>query len=60
MEKPRIAPNDPVAEGAHTRARRIRKDACPYPLNSPERAAWMEGYDGRPRDYGADRPQTSA
>ncbi|WP_244528697.1 ribosome modulation factor [Methylobacterium gossipiicola] len=26
------------------------KDACPYPAASEARAAWMEGYDGMPRD----------
>src|SRR3954462_13845261 len=34
---------DPIAEGAHARARRMPKDACPYPRNSEERLSWMEG-----------------
>ena len=45
-------PADPAAEGARARALGRPRDACPYPGDSPERIAWMEGYDGRP----ADRP----
>ncbi len=37
---------DPIAEGAHARARGRPKDACPYPPDSEARTAWLEGYDG--------------
>jgi len=44
-------PSDPIAEGARARAQGRPKDACPYGANTPERIAWMEGYDGAPRDH---------
>ncbi|MFK5600543.1 ribosome modulation factor [Methylobacterium sp. HMF5984] len=42
--------SDPVEEGAQARIHGRPKDACPYPYNSEERASWLEGYDGTPRD----------
>lgn len=60
MVTPSNLPNDPIAEGAHARARRIPKDACPYPRNSEERMAWMEGYDGRPRGHALNLPMARA
>lgn len=41
---------DPVEEGAQARIHGRPKDACPHPAGSEARAAWMEGYDGMPRD----------
>jgi hypothetical protein len=49
-----------ISEGAHARAIRRPKDACPYPARSPERRAWMEGYDGRPWKDGPDCPMADA
>ncbi|WP_435404748.1 Rmf/CrpP fold protein [Methylobacterium longum] len=49
-----------VSEGAHARAAKRPKDACPYPVNSAERRAWMEGYDGRPWKDGPDCPMADA
>ena len=46
--------SDPVEEGAQARIHGRPKDACPYPRNSEERASWMEGYDGAPRDDAPD------
>ncbi|GJD34290.1 ribosome modulation factor [Methylobacterium aerolatum] len=40
--------DDPLTEGARARAHGRPKDACPYPADSPERAAWLEAYDGLP------------
>lgn len=51
-------PTDPIAEGARARAHGRPKDACPYPLDTPERTAWIEGYDGAPADRGPDLPPT--
>ena len=39
-----------ILEGAHAHGIRRPKDACPYPARSPERRAWMEGYDGTRRE----------
>ncbi|GJD29686.1 Ribosome modulation factor [Methylobacterium adhaesivum] len=50
MTQSRPAFVDPVEEGAQARIHGRPKDACPYPAGSEERAAWMEGYDGLPRD----------
>lgn len=47
---------DPIAEGARARLLGRPKDSCPYPAGSAERVAWMEGYDGAPRDHGPDHP----
>lgn len=49
-----------ISEGAHARVIRRPKDACPYPAKSPERRAWMEGYDGRPWKDGPDCPMADA
>jgi ribosome modulation factor len=35
-----------IAEGAHARTIGRPKDSCPYAADSPERKAWLEGYDG--------------
>ena len=51
------ATTDPIAEGARARAQGRPKDACPYPTESKERAAWLEGYDGVPASRGPDAPQ---
>ncbi|AWN40114.1 ribosome modulation factor [Methylobacterium durans] len=51
---------DPIAQGAWARIHGRAKDACPYPRDSEERASWMEGYDGMPRDRTQDLPLSSA
>ncbi len=43
-------------EGMRMRTLGRPKDVCPYPLNSPEREAWMEGFDGEPSDQAPDLP----
>ncbi|GLS44464.1 ribosome modulation factor [Methylobacterium brachythecii] len=43
-------------EGTRVRASGRPKDACPYPLDSPERIAWMEGFDGEQADQAPDLP----
>ncbi len=45
-----------TSEGARMRMLGRPKDACPYPLDSPEREAWMEGFDGEPADQAPDLP----
>ncbi|WP_348532339.1 ribosome modulation factor [Methylorubrum aminovorans] len=45
-----------MAEGARARNQGRPRDACPYPLNSPERTEWFEGYDGAPADRAPDGP----
>ncbi|WCS27620.1 hypothetical protein LOK46_12570 [Methylobacterium sp. NMS14P] len=52
-------PADPIAEGARARAQGRPKDACPYPVDSPARRAWIEGYDGAPADRAPDLPITN-
>lgn len=54
MAQTRHSRPDPIEEGAQARIHGRPKDACPYPRDSEERAAWMEGYDGTPRDDGPD------
>ncbi|GJE15119.1 Rmf/CrpP fold protein [Methylobacterium longum] len=49
-----------ISEGAHARAIGRPKDACPYPVRSPERKAWLEGYDGTPTEDGPDSPMADA
>jgi ribosome modulation factor len=49
-----------IAEGAHARAIGRPKDSCPYPEDGPERRAWLEGYDGTPREDGPDLPMADA
>ncbi len=49
-----------LAEGAHARAVGRPKDACPYPPDSRERTAWLEGYDGTPSEDGPDLPMPDA
>lgn len=49
-----------ISEGARARAAGRPKDACPYPANSPQRKAWLEGYDGTPAEDGPDLPMTDA
>lgn len=57
----RPPPNvQPIAEGAHARAIGLPKDSCPYPANSLERQAWLEGYDGTPAEDGPDLPMADA
>ena len=51
---------EPIAEGVHARAIGRPKDACPYPADSLERKAWMEGYDGTPSEDGPDLPIANA
>ncbi|KQQ14687.1 hypothetical protein ASF53_08660 [Methylobacterium sp. Leaf123] len=53
---PHRPPDDPITEGARARAQGRPRDACPYPVNSPERIEWLEGYDGAPADRSSDRP----
>jgi ribosome modulation factor len=50
----------PIAEGAHARAIGRPKEGCPYPAGSPERKAWLEGYDGTPTEDGPDIPISEA
>ena len=54
--RPHAEPSDPIAEGARARAHGRPKDSCPYPAGSPERRAWLEGYDGAPDDRAPDPP----
>ena len=49
-------PPDPIAEGARARAQGRPKDACPYPADSADRIAWLEGYDGIPSDHTPEPP----
>ncbi|MDP4003192.1 Rmf/CrpP family protein [Methylobacterium sp. NEAU K] len=49
-------PPDPIAEGARARALGRPKDACPYPVNSAARVAWLEGYDGLPATHRPGQP----
>lgn len=56
MTNPIKPPTDPISEGARARAQGRPKDACPYPANSSEREAWMEGYDGAPAGKASDLP----
>lgn len=48
--------DDAIAEGARARAQGRPRDACPYGQNTPERTAWLEGYDGSPMDRAPDLP----
>lgn len=57
MSEPKTVRPDPVDEGARARAAGRPKDACPYPSGSPERDAWIEGYDGIPKGDGPDLPR---
>jgi hypothetical protein len=50
----------PIAEGALARATGAPIDACPYPLNSAEHTAWLEGYDGTPAEDHSDLPEADA
>ncbi|GJD67332.1 ribosome modulation factor [Methylobacterium gnaphalii] len=47
---------DASAEGARARAQGRPKDSCPYPADSPERRAWLEGFDGVPDGRAPDLP----
>ncbi|MCJ2048679.1 hypothetical protein MKL01_02980 [Methylobacterium sp. J-070] len=49
-----------IAEGAHARVIGRPKDSCPYPVESAERQAWLEGYDGTPTEDGPDLPLADA
>lgn len=49
-----------ISEGAHARSAGRPKDACPYPARSPERKAWLEGYDCTPSEDGPDSPIADA
>ncbi|MEZ0251033.1 MAG: Rmf/CrpP family protein [Methylobacteriaceae bacterium] len=53
---PHRPPDDPITQGARARIQGRPRDACPYPVNSPEHTAWLEGYDGSPADRSSDRP----
>ena len=53
---PHRQPDGAIAEGARARSQGRPRDACPYPLDSPERRAWLEGYDGSPADRAPDQP----
>jgi ribosome modulation factor len=50
MAQTRHSHPDPIEEGARARIHGRPKDACPYSRDSEERASWMEGYDGAPRE----------
>lgn len=43
-------PSDPLSQGNAARRARIGKDACPYPLGSRDREAWLEGYESHLRE----------
>ncbi|WP_409564195.1 ribosome modulation factor [Methylobacterium sp. J-068] len=60
MAQTRHSHTDPIEEGAQARIHGRPKDACPYPRDSEKRAAWMEGYDGTPREHGPDLPLTAS
>ncbi|TXN05014.1 hypothetical protein FV242_05050 [Methylobacterium sp. WL64] len=53
-------PSDPITEGAQARAQGRPKDSCPYPADSPDRIAWLEGYDGVPSGKAPDLPIADA
>ncbi len=48
---------DPTSEGERARHLGRRRDACPYPINSEERAKWLEGFEGRVRGDAPDMPR---
>lgn len=48
---------DPTDEGSRARHLGRRRDACPYPINSEDRAKWLEGFEGRVRDDALDMPR---
>lgn len=60
MDTRQPEPAQAIAEGAHARAIGRPKDSCPYPVDSPERTAWLEGYDGTPSEDGPDLPMADA
>lgn len=47
-----------IAEGARARVIGLPKDSCPYPADSPERKAWLDGYAGTPTEDTFDPPVT--
>ena len=51
---------DPIQQGAQARMHGRPKDSCPYPRDSKECVAWMEGYDGTPREDGPDLPASES
>lgn len=53
---PHDSADDAIAEGARARSQGRPRDACPYGQNTPERTAWLEGYDGSPMDRAPDLP----
>lgn len=59
MSEDQLPSVDPTAEGALARRQGRPKDACPYPLDSDERARWLEGFDGLPSDRAPDLPLDS-
>lgn len=60
MDKRQPPVFDKITEGAQARALGRPKDACPYPVGTPERQAWLEGYDGTPAEDGPDSPIADA
>ena len=42
---------DIIKQGSRARALGRPRDACNYPLDSRERRAWYEGYDGSTWDF---------
>lgn len=56
MAETRHSQPDPIEQGAQARIHGRPKDSCLYPRDSEERAAWMEGYDGTPRDRAPEQP----
>ena len=59
MAETRHTHTDPIDQGAHARIHGRPKDACPYPRNREERASWLEGYDGTPRQQAPALPLQS-
>jgi len=53
---PHASADEAVSEGTRARAQGRPRDACPYGQNTPERTAWLEGYDGAPMDRAPDLP----
>ena len=60
MAEPRHTRADPIEQGAYARIHGRPRDACPYPRDSEERTAWLEGFDGKPRERALDLPLAAA
>lgn len=47
---------DIIRQGSRARATGRTEDACPYPCDSRERRAWIEGYEGSSWAFGTMAP----